>query len=300
MEKEITGLIPPIPTAFGTDEELLCDQYCANIEKWNKQGYSGYVVLGSNGEFVHLSEAERLKVVESARQVIPRDKLMIVGAGQNSTRETIAFILRVASMRADAVMVGTPHYYREMVKLEHLMSHYQKIADSSPIPVILYNVPQFTGISLTAEVVARLAEHPNIVGIKDSSGILALLAEILRLTPSRFSVLIGSAPLFFPALALGAKGAILAVSSVAPEACLELMASVASNHYSRAAELQLKLLPVARAVTTQFGIGGLKAALDLIGFYGGPPRSPLPPADEKVRAEIKAIFRASGLFERLN
>lgn len=299
MTHEIGGLLPPIPTPFDADENLALDRFRSNIERWNRQGYSGYVVLGSNGEFVHLTEHERWQALETARLAIPSDKLMVAGANFQSTREACEFARRVAAMRADAVLMGMPHYYRESLTADRFIAHYQKIADASPIPIILYNVPQFTGLSLTADTVAHLAEHPNIVGIKDSSGNFGLLAEIVRLVPPRFSVLTGAAAIFYPALAVGARGAILAVSVVAPQACHEIMMAVATGNHARAAELQLRLLPVARAVTTQFGIAGLKAALDLLGYYGGPPRSPLAPAAESVRAHIRDILRASGLIESL-
>jgi len=299
MNRSVSGLLPPIPTPFDEREHIAYDRFRSNIERWNRCGYSGYVVLGSNGEFVHLTESERWKVIETAREATPGDMLLIAGASYNATREAVEFARRAASLRADAVLVGTPHYYREQLTPAVLLDHYRRIADASPIPVLLYSVPQFTGVALTPETVARLAEHPNIIGIKDSGGNLAVLAEILRLVPSDFSVLTGSAALLQAAMALGAKGAVLAVGCIAAETCLEIMRRARDGDIARAAELQLRLLPVARAVTTQFGISGLKAALDLIGFYGGPPRAPLPAPDEKMRAEIRAILQASGLFPEL-
>jgi 4-hydroxy-2-oxoglutarate aldolase len=299
MRRPIVGLLPPIPTPFDEREQVAHDHFRANIERWNRWGYSGYVVLGSNGEFVHLTESERLKVIETAREAIPGDRLLIVGASYNATREAVEFAHRAASLRADALLVGTPHYYRDQITPALLRDHYRKIADASPIPILLYSVPQFTGVALAPETVARLAEHPNIIGIKDSGGNLATLAETVRLVPPDFSVLTGSAALLQAAMALGAKGAVLAVGCLAAETCLEIMRLARGGDVARAAELQLRLLPVARAVTTQFGISGLKAALDLIGFYGGPPRAPLPAPDETMRAAIRAILCASGLFPEL-
>ncbi len=299
MKRSVSGLLPPIPTPFDEREQVAHDRFRANIERWNQYGYSGYVVLGSNGEFVHLTESERWKVIETAREVIPGDMLLIAGASYNATREAIEFARRAASLRADALLVGTPHYYRDQITPAVLLDHYWRIADASPIPILLYSVPQFTGVALAPETVARLAEHPNIIGIKDSGGNLAMLAEILRLAPSDFNVLTGSAALLHAAMALGAKGAVLAVGCIAAKTCLQIMRLAREGDGVRAAELQLRLLPVARAVTTQFGISGLKAALDLIGFYGGPPRAPLPVPDDKMRAEICAILCVSGLFPEL-
>ncbi|MCS6815862.1 MAG: dihydrodipicolinate synthase family protein [Blastocatellia bacterium] len=299
MKRPISGLLPPIPTPFDEREQVAYDRFRSNIERWNRCGYSGYVVIGSNGEFVHLTESERWKVIETAREAIPGDMLLIAGASYNATREAVEFARRAASLRADALLVGTPHYYRDQITSVVLLDHYRRIADASPIPILLYNVPQFTGVAIAPEIVARLAEHPNIIGIKDSGGNLAVLAEILRLVPSDFNVLTGSAALLHAAMALGAKGGILAVGCIAAKMCLEIMRLAREGDAARAADLQLRLLPVARAVTTQFGISGLKAALDLLGFYGGPPRAPLPVPDEKMRAEIRAILRASGLFPEL-
>jgi len=299
MKPPVSGLLPPIPTPFDEHEQVAPGHLRANLERWNRCGYSGYVVLGSNGEFVHLTESERWTVIETAREAIPEDKLLIVGASYNATRDAVDFLRCVARVRVDAALVGTPSYYRDHITPGVLLDHYRKIADASPIPILLYSVPQFTGIALAPETVARLAEHPNIIGIKDSGGNLATFAEIARLVPSDFSLLIGSAALLQAAMALGARGAVLAVGCIAPDACLEIMRLARDGDAARAATRQLQLLPVARAVTTQFGIGGLKAALDLLGFYGGPPRSPLPAPDERMRAEIGAILRASGLFPEL-
>jgi 4-hydroxy-2-oxoglutarate aldolase len=299
MRHSVSGLLPPIPTPFDEQEQVALEHLRANLARWNQYGYSGYVVLGSNGEFVHLTESERWAVIETAREAIPEDKLLIVGASYNATRDAVDFVRRVARMRVDAVLVGTPNYYRDQITPGILLDHYRKIADASPIPILLYSVPQFTGIALAPETVARLAEHPNIIGIKDSGGNLATVAEIIRLVPSDFSVLTGSAALLQAAMALGAKGAVLAVGCIAPDVCLEIMRLARDGDRAQAAARQLHLLPVARAVTTQFGISGLKAALDLLGFYGGPPRSPLPAPDERMRAEIRAILRASGLFPEL-
>ncbi len=299
MKRPISGLLPPIPTPFDEREEVALDRFRSNIERWNQWGYSGYVVLGSNGEFVHLTESERWAVIEAAREAIPEDKLFIIGASYNATQEAITFARRAAHARADALLVGTPNYYRDQITPQRLRDHYRRIADASPIPILLYNVPQFTGVALDPETVAHLSEHPNILGIKDSAGNLATLAEILRLVPKDFSVLTGSAALLHAAMALGAHGAVLAVGCLAAQTCLQIMRLVRQGETARAAELQLRLLPVARAVTTQFGIAGLKAALDLIGLYGGPPRSPLPAPDERIRAEIRAILKASGLFPEL-
>jgi len=298
-DMDIQGLIPPIPTPFDDQERLALDQLRSNLERWNTCGFSGYVVLGSNGEFVHLTERERLSALEVARDAIPPNLLFIAGCSFQSTAETIIYLKQAARLGANAALVNAPFYYKSAMTASRLLAHFRRVADESPIPILLYNVPQFTGLTLPVQTVAQLAEHSNIWGIKDSSGDIGVLSNILRLTPETFRVLIGSASAFFPGLALGAHGAVLAVSSIAWEACLEIMRAVHSGRHRRARDLSLRLLPVAAAVTTQFDIGGLKAALELRGFYGGPPRSPLTSLCEEARAELQQILRASGLFPEL-
>jgi 4-hydroxy-2-oxoglutarate aldolase len=296
---EIRGLIPPIPTPFDEHEGLAPEKLWSNLERWNTGGFSGYVVLGSNGEFVHLTERERLNVLEVARDAIPPHLLFIAGCSLQSTAETIIYLKQATRLGANTALVNAPFYYKSAMTPARLLAHFHQVADESPIPILLYNVPQFTGVSIPLQTIAQLAEHPNIKGIKESAGDIGLLSNILRLTPETFRVLIGSASAFFPGLVLGAHGAVLAVSSVAWEVCLEIMNAIQSKEYQRARDLHLRLLPVAAAVTTQFDVGGLKAALELRGFYGGPPRSPLTPATEETVAEILRIFRASGLFPEL-
>jgi 4-hydroxy-2-oxoglutarate aldolase len=291
--------LPPIPTPFHADESLALDSFRSNIERWNMTGVSGYVVLGSNGEFVHLSPAERKLVVEAARTAIPDDLHFIVGCTFNSTRESVKYVQEMAPLGVEAFLVNTPFYYRSEMTAERLAGHFTRLADASPVPILLYNIPQYTGVSMTAETVAELSQHPNIVGVKESSGQFSLVTNILRLVPESFTVLSGSASVFYPALALGARGGVLAVGSLAWRACLDLMTAVRANDHVRAGDLQLRLLPVAEAVTTRFGIAGLKAGLELLGFYGGPPRAPLKEADQSVRAKIKSTFQASGLFPEL-
>lgn len=298
-EVEIQGLIPPIPTPFDAQEELALDRFKSNLQRWNTCGFSGYVVLGSNGEFVHLTEHERLSTLEVARDAIPTDLLLIAGCSLQSTTETIGYLKQAARLGADLALVNAPFYYKNAMTPARLLAHFRGVADESPIPILLYNVPQFTGVAIPAQTVAQLAEHPNICGIKESSGDIGALSNILRLTPASFRVLIGSTSAFFPGLVLGAHGAVLAVASVAWEACLEIMNAIQWQRPQRAKDLALRLLPVAAAVTTQFDIAGLKAALELRGFYGGPPRSPLTPATDETQAEIRRIFLASELFPEL-
>jgi 4-hydroxy-2-oxoglutarate aldolase len=269
------GVFPPIPTPFDAGGDIHYQALVENLERWNQYELAGYVVLGSNGEGVLLAEEEKVRVWETARQVIPSDKLLIAGTGCESTRETLALTCKAAKAGADAALIVTPHYYSPKMTPDSLVQHYGTVADASPIPILIYNVPKFTSVNMDAAAVARVAQHPNIVGIKDTSGNVAQLADTVRLAGSRFQVLAGSASFFFPGLAVGAVGGILALANVAPNQALELYRLFAAGTWEEAAELQRRMIPVNAAVTARFGIAGLKAALDMLGYYGGPVRSPL-------------------------
>lgn len=258
----------------------------------------GYVALGSTGERVHLEERECLEVVEAAREAVPEGMHFIVGAGQQSTRATVNEVRRFASAGADGVLVITPHFYRGAMTQDALVEHYQRVADASRVPLILYSMPDLTGVALAPETVARLSEHENIIGIKDSSGDLISLTETLRLVPDDFAVLTGSGPLLHAALCAGARGAILAVGCVAPRLCVSIYRAVEAGDHVRALEMQRRLTPVARAVTVRYGIGGLKAALEILGFAGGAVRAPLQGATDEARSEIARLLEEAGLLDQ--
>lgn len=291
-EMTLRGLFPPIPTPFDQQERVELYQLQANITRWNQCGFAGYVVLGSNGEFVHLSERERFNVLEVARDAIAPQLTMIAGCTLQSLAETLIYVKQAARLGAQVALVNPPFYFKSAMTPARLESFFTRVADESPIPILLYNVPQYSGLTLLPQLVARLAEHPNIIGIKDSSGDIVALENLLRLTPPTFNVLIGSAHAFYPGLALGAHGAVLAVSFIAWEACLELMNAVQLHQHTKARDIQMRLVPLAGALD----IAGLKAALELRGLYGGPPRSPLTPVTPEQRNEILQMFISAGLI----
>jgi 4-hydroxy-2-oxoglutarate aldolase len=286
---KLSGVMPPITTPF-QDGRLALDKLKMNFQKWNKTGLSGYLVLGSNGEAVYLNEREKIKVVEVSRESIPPSKIMLVGTGMESTQETIRFTNQVAKMGADFALVVTPSYFKGSMKPQVLYDHFISVAESSHIGILIYNVPQFTGINLEPELVAKLSTHPNIVGIKDSSGNIGQLSEMINLSQKGFSVFIGSAPVFFPALCVGAVGGILAVANVVPQECVQIQTLFNKRQMNEARVLQGRLTPLAKAVTTKYGIGGLKVAMDLAGYFGGDPRSPLKRPDKKVEEEFKQLL----------
>jgi 4-hydroxy-2-oxoglutarate aldolase len=295
--ENLRGILLPFPTPFDSAGEVDARALRSNIEKWNETGITGYVALGSTGERVHLDERECLAVIEAARESVPEQLSLIAGAGQASTRTTISEVRRFAAAGAQAVLVITPHFYRKAMTHEALVAHYLAVADAASVPVILYSMPDLTGIALAPETVARLSEHENIVGIKDSSADLVNLAETLKLVPADFAVLTGNGPLLYAALSAGARGAILAVGCVAARLCVAIYRAVEAGEYERALGLQRRLAPLARAVTTRYGIGGLKAALDIIGYEGGSVRAPLRSPGEDARRELALLFKETAAPE---
>lgn len=305
MLNKLQGVLLPITTPFSSE---LIDHATlrSNIERWSSTGIGGYVILGSTGERVHLDEREYLAVIETTRTAVPKthcdgadDLAFIVGAGQHSVAGTINEIERAAKAGADAVLVITPHYYRAAMTQEVLVSFYTAVADASPIPLLLYSMPALTGIKIEPATIARLSEHQNIIGVKDSSNDVAGLAETIKLCPPDFAVLTGNGTVFLDALRAEATGAILAVACVVPEICVAIYDAFKRGDEERASSLQTKLTPLATAVTTKYGIGGLKTALDLAGYKGGSVRAPLRNADESARNEIASLLNdAQASYER--
>jgi 4-hydroxy-2-oxoglutarate aldolase len=289
--QSLSGVLLPITTPFKSDETIDTQGLTSNIEKWNQAGITGYVVLGSTGERVNLDEREYLEVIETARRAVPDSMTFIAGAGQQSTRTTIAEIKRAAQAGAEAVLVSTPHYYKSAITQDALIDHYRTVADASPVPVILYSMPDLTGIKIEPETAGRLSEHQNIIGMKDSSNDLEKLGDAIRLVSQDFAMTIGNGTVFNEALQAGARGGILAVGCCAPEICLEIYRAVQAGEVDRAAGLQEKLTPLARAVTKTYGIGGLKAAMEMAGFVGGPVRAPLRRRSEEASAEIELLLQ---------
>ena len=293
-------MLLPITTPFDSTGDTDLQSLRANIGLWNGTGISGYVILGSTGERVNLDEREYIAVIEASRVEVATGKgglAFIVGAGQQSTRATIDEIKRVSSaVPVDAFLVITPHFYRTAITQEALYKYYSAVADAAPVPVLLYSMPALTGIAIAPETVAQLSEHDNIIGFKDSSGDIINLAETVRLVPNDFAVLTGNGALLCAAMAAGAKGAILAVGCVAAKLCISIYESAIAGDHEMAQTLQRKLTPLARAVTVRYGIGGLKVALDMIGFCGGPVRAPLEEPGADARQEIALLLEAAGVI----
>ncbi len=296
MPLSLAGLFPPVTTPFQANGDLHLDALRATLERMNGLPLRGYVLGGSNGEFVSLSIDERLAVTTLARDVTPADRLLIGGSGMESTRATIALTKQMAAIGVDAVMVVTPGYYKARMSGAALEAHYRTVADASPVPVLLYSVPANTGVDLPQESVAKLSEHENIIGIKDSGGDIAKIGWMVGATRSGFQVLAGSAGFLLPALAVGAVGSVAALANIGATQMDELVQLFRAGKAAEAQALQWRLNGINAAVTRQFGVAGLKAAQEMLGWYGGPPRAPLLPATDAERASILALLSQSGLL----
>ena len=281
------SVFPPMPTPF-VDGDVDPAAIRFNVEKWMDAGLGGIVALGTNGESGLLGDDESDQVVGAVRDRVPPDRVLIAGTGRESTRATIAATKRAASLGADAALVRVPSFFKTLSTPALLIRHYTAVADASPIPVLLYSFPAATGVAFSPESVARLAEHKNIVGMKESGSDAALFAQFADVAPSSFAMLAGTGTVFYSDLCLGAVGGILAVAAVAPEICLRLLKAVQQGQHYEARQLQKMMAPLARLVTSGFGVPGLKAALDLAGYKGGDPRAPLAPASAEARDQIAA------------
>ena len=293
---QLDGIFPPIPTSFDDEGSVSARSICLHIENLNKFDLRGYVVLGSNGESVLLTEEEKLSVFEYARDVIPQEKLMIAGVGCESTAQTLTLAKKSAEIGANAVLVITPSYYKNRMTAEALNVHFRTVADACPVPVVVYNMPACTGIDLNAETVAALAEHPNIIGIKDSGGNIIKIGQIIRLTSTDFQVLAGSASFLLPALSVGAVGGILALANIAPAECLAIRKHFMDGDLEKARELQIRMIPVNNAITREGGVPALKAAMDMLGHQGGPVRQPLLPLSDEEKHHLRKVLQDGGVL----
>ncbi len=288
---DLAGVFPPITTPFAREDGSVdLDALVRNAERWVTTGLRGLVALGSNGEAPLLDEAESDRVVETIRSAVPASQLLMVGTGRESTRAAVDASRRAASLGADAVLVRTPSFFKSQMTSQVFFDHYTAVAESCPVPVVLYNFTALTGVCPKVDVVAGLSEHPNIVGMKESGGDAGYVSALVDETADGFQVLVGSAPTFYSSLLCGAAGGIMAAACVAPEQCVQLYQLVRAGLLDEARALQRRLTPLARLVTRRYGVPGLKAALDLIGFVGGPPRPPLQSVDHEAEAELRAAL----------
>jgi 4-hydroxy-2-oxoglutarate aldolase len=285
----LSGIYPPIATPF-TSGEVDYAGLAHNTRRWMRTGLRGLLALGSNGEAAFVDEDEAERIVAAVRDLVPRDRVLLVGTGRQSTRATIAATARAAKAGADAVLVLTPFYFKSQMTHDALVTHYRAVADASPVPVLLYNFTNVTAMNMSPGTVAALSAHPNIIGIKDSNGDVGQLAAIVARAPAEFAVVVGSAATLYPSLVVGAAGAIVAVANVVPEVCVRLFDLARAGRHDEAKALQRRLTPLAAAVTGGFGIPGLKVAMDMAGYVGGEVRGPLRPAKPEARDVIGRLF----------
>ncbi len=292
----LKGCFPPIPTPFDPRGNVDHDRLAANLEKWQKTPLRGFAVLGSNGESVFLRAEEKVETWRTAGKAIATDRLFIAGTGCESTEETLELTEEAAKVGANAAMIVTPHYYRPRMDHTALCAHYTFLADRSPIPIILYNVPGFTGVDLEPRTIIELAAHPNIIGLKESSGNVVKMGQVVHAAGDHFQVLAGSGSFLLPALSVGAVGGVMALAAVAPYELQKIVDCFAAGDMEQAREMQLGLIAPNGAVTARFGIPGLKMAMDLLGMYGGPVRSPLRPLEEDQVEALKQILQKAGIL----
>jgi 4-hydroxy-2-oxoglutarate aldolase len=293
------GIFAPITTPFATGGETLAlDRVKQNLAVYDKTHLAGYAVCGSTGEAILLTWDETDRLFACVAENNPTKKLLIAGTAMESTSETILRTKRAGALGYNAALVRTPHYYKPAMTHAALLEYFRRVADASPIPILVYSIPQFTGVEVPGALVAKLAEHPNICGIKESWGKLNVVKEIIEAAPKRFQTLVGATSIVEASLKLGATGAILGVADIAPDYCAELYEAARTGDSAKADELQKKLTPVSQKCVSELGVAGVKFALDVFsqgsghykGFYGGPTRSPLLPLTVAQQDEVRAVL----------
>ena len=294
MQNNLSGIFPPLVTVFENDE-LNLDRLLRNVRKYERRDLSGYVLFGSNGESVFLAKGEKLEIISSVRE--QTKKSLIVGTGSDSIKDTIQLTNEAADKGADFALIISPSFFKTEMKHHAFLNYYIKVADSVMIPVIIYNVPKFTNVNVEVETIIELSKHPNIIGLKDSTEIVPRISEIAANVHPGFKLIVGTASVLYPGLVSGASGGILALANLLPDECLQIYHSVKEKKLDKALDLQNRLIPVNKAVTNKFGVAGLKAAMDILGYDGGNPRLPLEPLNEAQLIELKMILKSASFLE---
>jgi len=286
MKKKYKGVIAALTTPF-KEEQIAPDRLIKNIHKYNETGLTGYVIAGSTGEGPYLSDEECITLVKTAKKHSSHDKSITAGTARESVKNTLDLTNRAADAGADSALICTPHYFKSKMTHDALKKYYLSIAEKTRIPIIIYNIPQNTGVDVDQELIISLLRHPQILGLKDSSGNLTFFEEVYPHLDSESSFLLGSGSLFFPGLIMGVDGGILRVASIVPELCTQLYEFYKQKNWEKGRQLQLDLVPLNQAVTKEYGMAATKYALDVLGYYGGPSRLPLLGLSSTVKNEIK-------------
>ncbi|NMA48180.1 MAG: dihydrodipicolinate synthase family protein [Tissierellia bacterium] len=288
---KIKGVIPPMITPFKENGDVDYDKHIQNLKAWNEYDLAGYLVLGSNSETVYLTDEEKLRLIELTVKNNKYGKLIMVGTGMESTRATIELTNKAAKLGADCALLITPFYYAEKMNDEALIEYYKEVADNVDIPVLIYNVTKYTHINISPKAVGVLAKHPNIIGMKDSSGSVPQLVQFKKaIQGQEFNLLVGTASAWYPALTLGIEASIMALVNCCPGECVDVQKEYESGNDDKARELYERVFPVNSAVTGKFGIAGLKYACDVLGFQGGFVRKPMLQITEEETASLKEIL----------
>lgn len=294
----LQGVFLPVTTPF---DEVTGDiapvSWRENLRRYSQEPINGLVLFGSTGEGELLDEMEKARLTAFARDVVPSSIVIMVGASANSTRGTIAAVKAVAAEGADTVLVHPPGYFGPFLPPTALVDHFRAVADASPVPVLIYHMPKYTGVTLDPGMMGELVRHPNVVGLKDSSGDLKRFASYTESCPPDRRLFVGNGTLLYAALELGGAGGILAIADLLPARCAEVVAAFRDGDKARAGALQESLSVVHKEIVGRYGPVGVKHGLDLLGYTGGPPRAPLIPLDAKAQAEVARVLREAGALE---
>jgi len=294
MSKKLSGIAAPISTPF-VDQEVSYDQLRSNMQQYSKTDLAGFFALGSNGESMFLTESEKLKILEVVLQEKADHQLVMAGAGYESTRQTISFSNQVAEMGADFVSILTPSYFKKRLTDEAMIGYYTDVADAVPIPVVAYNAPGFTGMTLTPKVVSVISRHPNVIGMKDTSK--GNMSSYISAAAEDFDILSGSVSTLFESMLLGAKGGVVSLANAFPAPCCELYEACKAVDLDKARRLHYMLIKLNKSVSGSFGVAGVKYAAEVAGFHGGDPRKPLLPITAEDRQSIRKAIEEAGLLK---
>ena len=293
---QLKGVLPPMITPFKENGDVDYDAYSYNIDKWNGTKLAGYLTLGSNSETPFLSEDEKIELIKLTVSGAAKDKHVMVGTGLDSIKDTIKLTNKAASLGAQSALILTPSFYKSAMNSAAIIDYFTQVANNVDIPVLIYNVPKFTDVNIGANAVAKLSEHPNIIGMKDSSGNVPQLATFVRVSADDFNVMVGTAGAWYPALALGVKAGVHALANCCPNECAEVQELFDAGNWEAARDLYQRVFPVNAAVTGAYGIAGLKYGCELMGYKGGYVRSPLQQLKDSQKEELRKIYETAKLI----
>jgi 4-hydroxy-2-oxoglutarate aldolase len=297
IRDRLHGIFPPVTTNFDhVTGEIAPIRLRENLRRWVEEPIDGIVLFGSTGEGALLDEDEQVRLTALSREVVPAGFPLITGASAESTRATARLVKRLAAEGADIMLVHPPAYFGPYLSPAAMLDHFRAVADASPVPVLLYHIPKYTRVTLEPGFVGELMRHPNVAGLKDSSGDIKRFADYTTACEKGCRLFVGNGSLLYTALELGAAGGILAVADIAPALCASVVREFRGGNSQNAGRLQGRLTPLHKEIVVPFGAAGIKVALDLLGWAGGPPRAPLRPLAEKDRQQVARVMQEAGLL----